>query len=182
MAVAAGVLFALAWVLAPRHGLLVLAIHRIRLRVRIVSEDILGFLFRFEERGESMSVHNIRQTLTSLADAGPLASRLAIVSLKRRRLVYREGSVWKLSDAGRARAVEVVRSHRLWETWLWRQADLAADHVHGQAMRLEHVTDERMRAELEIQTGSVSQDPHGRPIPAGDSEGEDGAAASPPGE
>ncbi|MEE2907043.1 MAG: metal ABC transporter permease [Planctomycetota bacterium] len=166
MAVLAGVLFGLAWILAPRHGLLVRSVHRLRLQVRIVSEDALGLLFRSEERGDTMSPSRVRRTLVTLADAGPLAARLAVSRLQRRGLVYREGSAWRLSEAGRSQAAQVVRSHRLWETWLWRHADLAADHVHDQAMRLEHVTDDKMRAELEAQTDSAMLDPHGRPIPS----------------
>ena len=180
MAVMAGVIFALAWFLSPLHGLVFRASHQVRLRVRIASEDALGLLFRCEERGESLSPDRIRQTLVDIAGSGPLVSRLAISRLRWGGLIQRDDMSWGLSDAGRSRAREVIRSHRLWESWLWRHANLEADHLHDPAMRLEHVTDTQMQAELERQTGSAPLDPHGQPIP-GPGEQETGDSRSLPG-
>ncbi len=165
MSVMAGVLFVSAWVCSPRHGLLMRSVRRISLQIRIISEDILGHLFRIEEQGQRSSVQKLRANIAGLTGSSAVTSRLAMTRLQRLGLIHRDGSDWKLSDEGRDQAAQIIRSHRLWETWLWRQADLAPDHVHDQAMRLEHVTDERMRADLEAQTGDVTEDPHGRPIP-----------------
>ena len=48
----------------------------------------------------------------------------------------------------RAAARRLIRSHRLWEAWLTRNAGIAPDHVHDTAMRLEHVTDVPMMDRL----------------------------------
>ncbi|MCH2132121.1 MAG: metal ABC transporter permease [Phycisphaerales bacterium] len=178
MAVMAGVVFAVAWILAPRHGMLARLIHLLNLRVRIASEDALGLLYRCDERGEALSATRLRQALSSTTDAGPMVIRLAMGRNQRQGLVTSGTDGCHLTEGGRARAAEIVRSHRLWESWLWRHADLAADHVHDSAMMLEHVTDDSIRQQLDAETGSVAQDPHGRPIPEPGSDGEPGDRTS----
>lgn len=44
----------------------------------------------------------------------------------------------RLTDAGEERARSLVRKHRLWELYLTRQLELAADHVHRDADAMEH--------------------------------------------
>ena len=52
MAVVAGLIFGLVGVAAPRHGVLSKMIRRTLLSIRIVQEDVLGFLYRLEELGD----------------------------------------------------------------------------------------------------------------------------------
>ncbi|MCH2152162.1 MAG: metal ABC transporter permease [Phycisphaerales bacterium] len=166
MAVMAGFLFVLAWVLSPRHGLVMRAVHRLRLRVRIAAEDVLGLLYRCEERQEQLTAAQVRQALMEAASIGGFTARLAMARIRRQGWAELGTTSCHLSDEGRVLATEVVRSHRLWEAWLWRNIKLPADHVHGSAMRLEHVTDADMRDQLAAETESPEVDPHGKPIPA----------------
>ena len=85
--------------------------------------------------------------------------------LLRRGAFDEQGDTLRLSAQGGLAATDLVRSHRLWESWLTRTAGLAPDHVHDTAMRLEHVTDEAMRERLASETGAPERDPHGRSIP-----------------
>ena len=50
VAVAAGLLFMAAWLFSPQHGLLRTLASRARLAVRIAGDDLLGLLYRVEER------------------------------------------------------------------------------------------------------------------------------------
>ena len=52
-ATAAGAILALAVLFSPRHGLVVRAVRRFRLALDVAAQDILGGLFREEERGSS---------------------------------------------------------------------------------------------------------------------------------
>lgn len=165
MAVMAGILFLLAWLFSPRHGLFFQNLHRVRLRIRIASEDALGLFYRSRESGNVMTPLEVRHAIVSFTEVGLVIAWFAMRHLRRNHLVALQGDRWTLTDEGFQRASDLIRSHRLWEAWLWQHADLAADHVHGQAMRLEHITDGQMRDELAAQTYATDLDPHGRRIP-----------------
>jgi Mn-dependent DtxR family transcriptional regulator len=59
----------------------------------------------------------------------------------------------------------VVRSHRLWESWLGRHAELPLDHLHPPAEWIEHHLGADVRRRIEAEVGLRSSDPHGRSIP-----------------
>jgi DtxR family Mn-dependent transcriptional regulator len=73
-----------------------------------------------------------------------------------------------LSSAGRKRAVEVVRHHRLIETFLYEVLDYPIDEVHEEAERLEHFISERFEERIAAKLGHPKIDPHGHCIPAMD--------------
>lgn len=73
-----------------------------------------------------------------------------------------------LTGDGRRQATEVIRSHRLWECFLADHLGLPWDQVHGLACRLEHATDTRVIAALDLFLGHPATCPHGNPIPAND--------------
>lgn len=71
----------------------------------------------------------------------------------------------RLTDAGRARALAVIRRHRLVETLLHRVLDVPADQVHLEAERLEHHISDGLGARIDALLGHPTHDPHGSPIP-----------------
>jgi Mn-dependent DtxR family transcriptional regulator len=75
------------------------------------------------------------------------------------------GNSLELTPQGRADAREMVRSHRLWETYLVQYLGLPLDHVHEPAHRVEHYIGQEMREELEAEVDAAGRDPHGREIP-----------------
>jgi DtxR family Mn-dependent transcriptional regulator len=71
----------------------------------------------------------------------------------------------RLTAAGRAEAIRLVRRHRLIELFLVRVLGFTWDRVHEEAERLEHaVTDELVDRMAEL-LGHPEVDPHGAPIP-----------------
>lgn len=74
----------------------------------------------------------------------------------------------RLSELGRARALGVVRRHRLVETWLVKEMGYTWDAVHEEAEVLEHALSERLLAAIDARLGHPLRDPHGDPIPAAD--------------
>jgi DtxR family Mn-dependent transcriptional regulator len=72
----------------------------------------------------------------------------------------------RLSAAGRRRALEIVRHHRLVETFLHRMLDYKVDELHDEAERLEHFISERFEARIDAKLGHPDRDPHGACIPA----------------
>ena len=74
----------------------------------------------------------------------------------------------RLTDAGRARALAVVRRHRLIETWLVREMGYSWDEVHDEAEVLEHAISDRLLDAIDARLGRPERDPHGDAIPAVD--------------
>ena len=80
-------------------------------------------------------------------------------------IVNVENKTVSLTEMGMDLAVSVVRNHRLWELYLTNEADYAADHVHDDAEKVEHLLSEEKVRELELFLDYPTVDPHGKPIP-----------------
>ena len=76
----------------------------------------------------------------------------------------RHGGV-QLSSAGKRRALEVVRHHRLIETFLYQVLDYPLEELHEEAERLEHFISERFEQRIAAKLGHPRIDPHGHSIP-----------------
>lgn len=163
MAVAAGCLFMLAMLFSPGQGVISRMVHQWNLSLRILADDVLALLYRSDERDrqEPLGIEALRKHLF----AGTWALRAVLWRLRHRGLVVTKGAIPKLSEAGRDRARDLVRSHRLWEEYLHRQAGLDPERLHDKAERLEHFTDVGMRDQLHEETEAAERDPHGKPIP-----------------
>lgn len=99
------------------------------------------------------SVTNMLQKLAS--------SPLPFVEYERHRGVL-------LSAAGKRRALEVLRHHRLIETFLFEVLDYPIEEVHEEAERLEHFISERFEERIAAKLGHPKFDPHGHYIPTMD--------------
>jgi len=73
-----------------------------------------------------------------------------------------------LSAAGKRRALEVLRHHRLIETFLYQVLDYPIEEIHEDAERLEHFISERFEERIAAKLGNPKLDPHGHCIPAMD--------------
>lgn len=74
----------------------------------------------------------------------------------------------RLTEAGTARALAVVRRHRLIETWLVQEMGYGWDEVHDEAEILEHAISDRLLEAIDARLGRPTRDPHGDPIPSVD--------------
>jgi DtxR family Mn-dependent transcriptional regulator len=72
----------------------------------------------------------------------------------------------RLTAEGRRLALEVIRHHRLLESFLAEGLGMPWDRVHGEAEVLEHVLSEGLEARIAAKLGEPTRDPHGDPIPA----------------
>lgn len=75
----------------------------------------------------------------------------------------------RLTEAGTARALAMVRRHRLIETWLVQEFGYGWDEVHDEAEVLEHTISDRLLEGIDERLGRPRFDPHGDAIP--DAEG-----------
>lgn len=70
-----------------------------------------------------------------------------------------------LTEAGEKIALEVLRHHRLLETYLIEALGFSWDEVHEQADILEHVISEKLEERIAAVLNYPRFDPHGDPIP-----------------
>jgi len=81
---------------------------------------------------------------------------------------YKRREGVRLSNAGRRRALEIVRHHRLVETFLFKVLDYPMEELHDEAERLEHFISESFEERIAAKLGNPTADPHGHCIPAMD--------------
>jgi DtxR family Mn-dependent transcriptional regulator len=111
--------------------------------------------------------------VTSNALAGQLGVRAASVtgmlqklSTNRPALVqYEKHHGVRLTAAGKKRALEILRHHRLLERFLHDFLDYGWDEVHEEVERLEHFISEKLEDRIAAKLGDPQIDPHGHLIP-----------------
>ncbi len=83
-------------------------------------------------------------------------------------VVYEPYQGVTLTEVGREIALEVIRHHRLIETYLAQALNIPWDRVHEEADRLEHVLSEYLEERIDELLGHPTFDPHGSSIPTHD--------------
>lgn len=71
----------------------------------------------------------------------------------------------ELTAAGERLALEVIRHHRLLESFLADALGMPWDQVHDEAEVLEHYISEELEERIATALGDPERDPHGDPIP-----------------
>ena len=86
-------------------------------------------------------------------------------------VIYERHKGARLTTAGKQRAWELVRHHRLLELFLHDVLKYSWDEVHEEAERLEHFISERFEDRVAAALGDPEFDPHGHVIPQKDAPG-----------
>jgi DtxR family transcriptional regulator, Mn-dependent transcriptional regulator len=73
-----------------------------------------------------------------------------------------------LTERGEKAALEMLRHHRLLETFLSAHLGVPWHELHAEADRLEHALSESLEDRLDAALGYPTTDPHGAPIPTKD--------------
>lgn len=125
-------------------------------------EDYLKAIFTITSRGDPASTSGIA---SHLAVTPPSVTSM-LHRLRDNGLV--EQTSWghvALTEHGLTHAHDVVRRHRLLETFLHRVLGVAWDEVHAEAETLEHHLSDRLEGLIDAALGFPDRDPHGDPIP-----------------
>lgn len=135
-------------------------------RTSRAAQDYLKALFILEdELGTAVSTTAVSQRIgVSAASATNMLKRLEGMGL----IDHAPYKGALLTDGGRKVALEVIRHHRLLETYLAEALGVPWDEVHAEAEVLEHVLSEDLEDRIAAMLGHPSTDPHGHPIPAKD--------------
>lgn len=163
IAVAAGIGFLLTLALAPRQGLLFSWYLRKALADRMAADDLLALLYRLEERSPAADGGSGIESAPQLDWVSDRPWRRAAQQLRKQG--WLSPSDLQLTAEGRRRGQGLVRSHRLWETYLHKHFDLPDHHLHQSADRVEHFLDDQLQRQLDEELESPVLDPHGKSIP-----------------
>ncbi len=130
-------------------------------------QDYLKAIYDLTQSGEAASTNALASRLgVEPASVTGMVQKLA--AAKPPLVSYRKHHGVKLTAAGTRAALEVIRHHRLLETWLVKSLGYSWDEVHTEAERLEHVISEEFEERIAAALGYPARDPHGEPIPSSD--------------
>ena len=130
--------------------------------------------YTISEENYIKSIYHLQQD-TGLVNTNSLAAEMKtrpasvtdmLKKLKSKKLLqYEKYKGFKLNEAGKKAALDVVRKHRLWEYFLVEHLKFDWDKVHPIAEELEHISSEELVQRLDNFLGNPLFDPHGDPIP-----------------
>lgn len=167
MVLGASAVFLGAFLFGPKHGVIVRWWKRRSRASRIGRENTLKSVYHVLEEREFRGDGVALRELAELRRESIKEARAQSAQLSRHGLVttHEEGNIMFFTPTGWQRACEIVRNHRLWELYLTNAVQYAADHVHEDADKIEHVLGTETVRELERRLQFAKRDPHGRMIP-----------------
>jgi manganese/zinc/iron transport system permease protein len=158
----ASVMFIFSMIFGTARGVLRLLAGRLKLRKRIMKENLLRDLFEWFEcafqdgrqgapvpAGPDIPGPGFKELMEQRAWS-PRGLRRTISRLQASNHIVLDGIHGiTFTDRGAAAAKAVVRKHRLWEAYLISHADVATGMVDLSADRIEHVLDQEIIGQLE---------------------------------
>jgi DtxR family transcriptional regulator, Mn-dependent transcriptional regulator len=96
----------------------------------------------------------------------PATANDMLKRLKEKKLInYEKYGKSSFTEKGRKQATDVLRKHRLWETFLYEKLEFTWDEVHEVAEQLEHIQSQKLVDKLDKFLKYPEFDPHGDAIP-----------------
>jgi DtxR family Mn-dependent transcriptional regulator len=127
-------------------------------------EDYLKSIYELTLKDQRASTNEIARRMG--IKAGSVTGMLKkLASSEPPLLSYHKHRGVALTPEGKRIALQVIRNHRLLESFLQETLGYAWDEVHEEADRLEHVISTEFLARIDRALGNPSHDPHGEPIP-----------------
>lgn len=128
-------------------------------------------------RGYVTAIHKLQRE-TGWAATGEIAKWLNVTDAAVTQMVRRMSQMHLvrhrayrgvcLTEKGQRIAVEMVRHHRLLETFLHRTVGMPWDQIHDEAERLQAHISPELESRIDALLGFPQYDPHGSPIPSAD--------------
>lgn len=130
-------------------------------------QDYLKRIYELTENGSPASTNDLAREL-NIKPASVTGMIQKLAAEKPALVEYQKHQGVTLTAAGKRAALEVIRHHRLLETWLVQTLGYSWDEVHEEAERLEHVISEDFERRIAAALGNPTRDPHGELIPTAD--------------
>jgi len=154
--------FALAFLFSPKEGIVNKYFRRKENSNLNMIEDIIKFIHRSEK---PVIKQNVMSDISK--ELGIKESRVKVLLnkiVKLGLLNFANGG-YTLSEKGNKLALRLVRSHRLWETYVSEKNIVDKENIHQDAEKYEHILSDEILSELDEELGHPEKDPHGSPIP-----------------
>jgi DtxR family Mn-dependent transcriptional regulator len=130
-------------------------------------QDYLKHIYELNEHGGSASTNDLAARL-NVAPASVTGMLQKLASSQPPLVIYKKHQGVRLTKNGEKAALEVIRHHRLLETFLVKTLGYSWDEVHCEADKLEHVISENFETRMAAALGNPTRDPHGELIPTAD--------------
>lgn len=128
----------------------------------VAEENYIKSIYHLQQSFESVTTNALADHIkTKPASVTDMLKKLQQKNL----LNYNPYKGFKLSKEGNKAALNIIRRHRLWESFLVNQLQFSWEEVHEVAEQLEHVTSRKLVDKLDSFLGFPKFDPHGDPIP-----------------
>jgi DtxR family transcriptional regulator, Mn-dependent transcriptional regulator len=129
----------------------------------LTEENYLKAIYHLSDGGAKAVLTNaIAEAMeTKPASVTDMVKRLATKNL----INYEPYHGAHVTKHGKAEALNIIRKHRLWETFLVDKLGFHWDEVHDVAEQLEHIHSPVLIEKLDEFLGHPLSDPHGDPIP-----------------
>lgn len=129
---------------------------------KIHSDHILRALYHAVERQEkSLSLEEIFQNFPHKESQ----TKYSIKTLTKKGYLDVGQRNVSLTRLGLSEAKRITRLHRLWELYLTEYMNIAPDHVHDSAGKIEHILTPEIEKKLEDKLNYPARDPHQSIIP-----------------
>ncbi|SFG40091.1 manganese/zinc/iron transport system permease protein [Algoriphagus hitonicola] len=152
----------ISFLFAPKRGMVYRYFARKNYLRKTQNEHILKSIFKATEEGKSgLTIEEIYQ----LYPEQKKQSLKSIKNLNKDHYLIVNQNFISLTNSGLTEAKRVVRLHRLWESYLNEYMNIAPDHVHESAEKLEHLLTPELEALLESRLNYPKLDPHQENIP-----------------
>lgn len=126
------------------------------------AEDYLKAIYEIEQGGEAAATTDIAARLgIAAASVSGMLQRLARLGLVK----VEPYCGARLAPAGRQIALQLIRRHRIIESYLTSLLGYEWEEVHDEAERLEHAASPELIERMAAALGHPTEDPHGAPIP-----------------
>ena len=127
-------------------------------------EDYLKTIYKLQGEGAVSTTDIARALDVSSASVTNMIKRLAQMKM----VEYESYKGVRLTEAGENIALEIIRHHRLLETYLKEILGYSWAEMHEEAEQLEHHISEEFEEKIDALLGHPTHDPHGHPIPTRD--------------
>ncbi len=126
-------------------------------------ENFIKSIYKLSKRGTRRVKTN--QLAEELQISNPAITDMIKKLSENNWVDYQRYKGFILTKKGEKIALNVLRKHRLWETFLHNILKLSKHEIHREAEMLEHGTTDFLADKLDEFLGRPEKDPHGTPIP-----------------
>lgn len=130
----------------------------------LTEENYLKAIYHLSEGNDNKGIST--NDIAKKIEISPASVSDMIKKLSQKDLVnYVKYQGVTLTTKGTNIAINIIRKHRLWETFLVEKLGFAWDEVHSVAEQLEHIESPLLIKKLDNFLDFPTHDPHGDPIP-----------------